>query len=368
MQVVFVAKDSLADIELNLRSLLARSDVRGILLMVASGNAFPASALDPLLKHANKPIFGGIFPSVMWEGEQYGTGAVMMGLSCEVRWAVLDDLQQGSLEASLQEALALDDGARETLFTFVDGCSSQINKLIAALFNQYGLELNYIGGGCGTASFESMPCVITPAGVLQDAAVLALAGCHSGVGVAHGWQSISGAFKVTEADGNRIISLDWIPAFEVYRQVVESHAGASFAGSSFRDLAKAYPFGIAKLGKEMVIRDPVQCIDGSLLCVGEVRRGAYVHVMHGKAAELIQAARQASELALASFGHTSPSAMLFVNCVSRSLFLGPDFSQEMAAVRQSGLPMMGALTLGEIANSGQDYLELFNKTSVVGLL
>ena len=160
MQVVFVAKDSLADIELNLRSLLARSDVRGILLMVASGNAFPASALDPLLKHANKPIFGGIFPSVMWEGEQYGTGAVMMGLSCEVRWAVLDDLQQGSLEASLQEALALDDGARETLFTFVDGCSSQINKLIAALFNQYGLELNYIGGGCGSASFESMPCVI----------------------------------------------------------------------------------------------------------------------------------------------------------------------------------------------------------------
>lgn len=61
----------------------------------------------------------------------------------------------------------------------------------------------------------------------------ALARCHSGVGVVHGWQPISGAFKVTEGDGNRIISLDWIPAFEVYRQVVESHAGASFAGSSF---------------------------------------------------------------------------------------------------------------------------------------
>lgn len=368
MRTMFVAEDSLTNLDTGLRSLLARADIRGVLLMVAAGNTFAPQALDPLLQRAEKPVFGGIFPSVMWEGEQYSTGAVMMGLSCELQWAVLDELQQEPLEASLHAALTLEDGERETLFTFVDGCSGQINKLITALFNQYGLELNYIGGGCGAPSFEPFPCVITPTGVLQNAAVLVLARCRSGVGVAHGWQPVSGAFKVTEADGNRIISLDWIPAFDVYRQVVEPHAGVLFSDSEFRNLAKAYPFGIAKLGQEMVIRDPVQCVNGSLLCVGEVRRGAYVHVMHGDAPELILAAQQASELAAASFGDRIPNAMLFVNCVSRSLFLGPDFPLEMAAVSRPGLPMMGALTLGEIANSGQDYLELFNKTSVVGLL
>jgi hypothetical protein len=370
MQSVFVAEDSLAAIELNLQTLLALPEVHAVLVMVASGHSFSSSALDPLLQRAEKPVFGGIFPSVMWEEHQFTTGAVMLGLPCEVQLAVLDELtlQGEALDAALQDVLVLDDGERETLFTFVDGCSDHISNLVSALFNQYGLELNYIGGGCGSASFEPMPCVITPTGVLQGAAVLVLARCPSGVGVAHGWKPISGALKVTEAEGNRIISLDWVPAFEVYQQVVESHSGELFAEQGFLQLAKAYPFGIATLGQEMVIRDPVQCVNNTLVCVGEVRRGAYVHIMHGKADELIQAARLASELALTSFGPEKPSTMIFVNCVSRSLFLGADFSREMTAVHQTGLPMLGALTLGEIANSGEDYLELFNKTSVVGLL
>ncbi len=33
-----------------------------------------------------------------------------------------------------------------------------------------------------------------------------------------------------------------------------------------------------------------------------------------------------------------------------------------------GLPMAGALTLEEIANTGDAYLKFYNKTSVVGIL
>lgn len=91
---------------------------------------------------------------------------------------------------------------RGTLFTFVHGMSSGVQRLVDGLFNQYGLEINYIGGGCGTLQKLDQPCVLTPQGILQDAALLLMADITSGIGVAHGWQSISRAFKVTEVEGN----------------------------------------------------------------------------------------------------------------------------------------------------------------------
>jgi hypothetical protein len=50
------------------------------------------------------------------------------------------------------------------------------------------------------------------------------------------------------------------------------------------------------------------------------------------------------------------------------LFLEKNFAYELEAVHDGQMPLIGALTLGEIANNGKDYLEFYNKTSVVGVL
>ena len=57
-----------------------------------------------------------------------------------------------------------------------------------------------------------------------------------------------------------------------------------------------------------------------------------------------------------------------MDCISRVLFLEGDFDLEMKAARIPDLPMVGVLSIGEIANSGQDYLEFYNKTAVVALV
>jgi len=88
-----------------------------------------------------------------------------------------------------------------------------------------------------------------------DAAVIAFIEVKSGVGVAHGWSPVTSAIKVTEVDKNRIISLNWIPAFEYYKAEVEKRSGLKFHEHPFFDIAKSYPFGITKIGNEMIYNE-----------------------------------------------------------------------------------------------------------------
>jgi len=149
---------------------------------------------------------------------------------------------------------------------------------------------------------------------------------------------------------------------------VEDHSGLRFAEMPFTEIARAYPFGIAKLADELVIRDPIALKGSRIVCVGEVRRGSYVHVMHGKPDYVSAAAGRARQRAMDNLKGRTPRLMLFMDCISRVLFLGELFAREITHVSMNDVPLAGALTLGEIANSGYDYLELYNKTSVVGLL
>ncbi|MFN2343877.1 MAG: hypothetical protein ABR542_10995, partial [Desulfonatronovibrio sp.] len=77
---------------------------------------------------------------------------------------------------------------------------------------------------------------------------------------------------------------------------------------------------------------------------------------------------QARDSAMKNFsGDLNKSSMILIDCISRVLFMENDFSMELSAVDDRALTF-GALTLGEIANTGDSYLEFYNKTAVVGVL
>lgn len=358
-----------------LAQLLAIGDadpaVGGMLVLACDDNGLTPQAVDPALRSTRKPVFGGIFPQIIHDEERLTTGTLVVGLPAVPRLALIEHASDSSvdLEQRLAGAFAqaaLGDG--QSMFVFVDGFATRIGALIDALFNTFGLDINYVGGGCGSLSLVPKPCVFSNQGLVQDAAVIAWLDLPSGVGVAHGWQPISDAFKVTASQGNTIQTLNWRPAFEVYREVVEAHGARAFDDSNFFSIAKAYPFGIAKLGSEMVVRDPLMRQGDALVCVGEVPAGAFVRILNGSPAGLLEAARRARDMAADAMGQRPAQAEVFIDCISRVLFLEDRFALELSAVRDPRLPMFGALTLGEIANSGKDYLDFYNKTAVVGLI
>jgi len=371
MLTVFDPTGTVTGFQSKLYELLQEPTIKGVLILACDANNFTPDELDEILRGASVPLFGGIFPEIIFGSEKFTQGTAMMGLTVAPNVQVIADLS----DMSINYDEAIDEkfptiGTEQTMFVFVDGLAKRISALIDGLFNVFGLQLNYVGGGAGSLSFQQKPCLFTNQGLLQDSAVLVLADLASGVGVSHGWQTISGPFQVTESDRNVIKSLNWQPAFDVYRQVVEAASGKVFTADNFFELAKGYPFGINKIGGEKIVRDPITRGDaGALVCVGEVPSGCYVDILSGQPTALIAAATHALQLGQTALATPlTESTTLLIDCISRVLFLEEQFSEEVKAVFDGIHPLVGALTLGEIANSGRDYLEFYNKTVVVGVL
>jgi hypothetical protein len=245
--------------------------------------------------------------------------------------------------------------------------AKRVGSFISGLFNIFGAELNYVGGGAGSLSMKQKPCLFTNQGLIRDSAILARLDLKSGVGVSHGYKSAAGPFKATETDGNIIRSLDWKPALEVYKNFVDRHSKKILKEENFYDLASTYPFGITKMGTERVVRDPVIIGENqSVICVGEVPEGSFIDIMKGNESSLLAAAARALDRSSKSFqGDKKKAIRVFMDCISRVFFLKENFNKELNAVYEEGIPLIGACTIGEIANSGSGYLEFYNKTAVV---
>lgn len=355
----------------NLERVLENESVQSLLILACDENGFTPETIDPLLAGISIPVVGGIFPQIIYAKENLSKGTIIAGLSTPLDVQFIPGLTDpdADYEALIDEKFPA-TGDAKTMFVFVDGLGVRIVDLLDSLFNVFGLEINYVGGGAGSLSFVQRPVLFTNEGLQMDGALLALADLASGVGVGHGWESIRGPFKVTESEQNILKSLDWKPAFEVYRDVVEAVSGQVFGEDNFFDISKGYPFGINKMGSEKIVRDPIaKGEDGTIVMVEGIPQESFVDILSGDNKSLIAAAQRAYDQGQAAFsGEAEKPWTFFIDCISRVLFMEDEFVQELNAVHIDATPLIGALTLGEIANSGDAYLEFYNKTAVIAVI
>lgn len=350
---------------------VADETVKGLIILACDANGFTPDEVDEIVTNVPVPLLGGIFPELIHGQTKLTKGSIIIGLLEKPNVEIIPGLSDPDMdyEGVIDEKYP-HLGDAQTMFVFVDGLATRISALIDSLFNAFGLEINYIGGGAGSLTLQQKPCLFSNQGLLEDSALLAFVNGSSGIGVSHGWHSIHGPLKATEVERNVIKTLDWQPAFDVYQRVLAETADRQITADNFFDVAKAFPFGINRLGAEKIVRDPIMVTeDGGLVCVGEIPDDSFVDIMTGDTTSLVQAAAHALEQGKASSEtDNAGSTVFFIDCISRVLFLEDDFKQELNAVYEPTMPLVGALTLGEIANSGAGYLEFYNKTAVIAVL
>jgi hypothetical protein len=342
---------------------------RAVLVLAGDGVPWPADEVSPLLQALPVPVFGAVFPQVVFGIEHSATGLVVVGLDHLAEVTVVHGLNEPGTDFGA--ALATTPATQDSVMVLVDGLAPCIARFVEAVFDHIGGGPSFIGGGGGSLSFQQRPCLFTPQGLLAGAAVVVSLDAALGVGVRHGWQAIAGPFIVTGTTGNTVHQLDYRPAAEVYQSCVGPQVQATLDSDNFFGHAKGYPFGIERFDGSLLVRDPIVMHGSALVCVGEVPEQTAVHILRGDADRLIEAAAQGTEAALQALA-APPGGGLLIDCISRVLFLGDRFGEELAAV-QGGLqragaqahPLFGALTLGEIANNGSHCLEFYNKTLVL---
>lgn len=332
--------------------------VEGLLVLATPGEEFTPAAVDETLRELSTPVFGGLFPKIIHEGEVDADGAIVAGIEEEPAVEPITAADEPI------DATAGDD--HETAFVFVDAYADDGDQFVQQLFNTYGVEYTYIGGGAGTLSGEKRHCLFTGDGLVGDAAVVATVAAESSVGVEHGWTDIGGPFEITAATGRRLETLDGQLAYDRYAEIIEAETDRTVTKPNFFEVAKSHPFGISRLGAERIVRDPFEVADdGSLRCFGELPEGEFVHILEGDPESLITAAERAYETA--SAGTAEGCALLTFDCLSRAQYLDAEFDRELSALSQTAATI-GALTIGEVANDGRGHLEYYNKTAVVGAI
>lgn len=339
-----------------------------VIFLMADKNAYSEEALTPLLQDFNKPLIGGIFPELIHKGKRRDEGVLIVQLPFTLH-TLLFDLSQppDTFFPALNEFQVVSPDTPSTLFVFTDALAPQKEAFIYSLFNFYGIYPVYIGGSAGSLSFRPLACIINNKGMHANSAIIGWAGKRIALGVSHGWESVSEPLKITGVDKYHLTSLNWQPAFEVYKSIVEAHSGQRFDDNNFFRIARSYPLGISKMDAEKIVRDPFRLSGQELILIDKVNEGEYIEIMCGSMESLIRGAVFARQMAINQRTKDMNQHNLFcIDCISRALFMEKLFNEELNAVGE-GLEVNGMLSLGEIASSEESFLEIYNKTVVVGI-
>ena len=83
--------ESPESIRSTVRDMASRDDVAGVLLCVTPTDG-TVDWLDPFLQALEMSVFGGLFPEVIYDGENRDRGAVICGLSSEPHVTTIPEL------------------------------------------------------------------------------------------------------------------------------------------------------------------------------------------------------------------------------------------------------------------------------------
>lgn len=267
-----------------------------------------------------------------------------------------------------------------------DGLAGVSDQIALVTQRNLGHDVSFVGGSAGDDLAMNATHVFHDDTIATDSVVIALMASKEPmtITVDHGHSPISEPMTVTKSDGGQVIEIDGKPAFEAWREAVESYLAETGRTIDFEAveadsqellrLLTEFEFGIEEgygaINDGYKIRWPGLTLSkaGPLDFPVGVPEGIVLRVMHSPPDDQIVSARDTARAAVRNAAGDVAGGFVY-DCACRSIILGDEFDDAVSAIDDElGVPFSGFETYGELCMERGQMSGYHNTTSVIMLL
>lgn len=351
----------------------------GVLALLPEAEKDKLPLLQACCRDTGVPLVGAIFPALVTAQGFRTDGVWLLRLDTMVPHFLLPSINAPETNPSERIAQAAhgmlaqrgadpEKSTKSTLYLVFDGLIPTIASIVDGLYLQLADLVEYAGVNAGSETFQPMPCLFDGHQVIGDGVLGMLLPSSQATVLQHGYQVPERLMTATGTEGNRILSIDWQPAFDAYQAIIKVEYGIDLTRENFYQYAVHFPFGILRANNDVVVRIPVALTDdGSLFCVGEVPENAILVLLRAPAADNANCLALLSDSLQTLNGPMADRNLLTFYCAGRRMHMGEDAATELVALQaMSRVAVMGgALSLGEIGSTNTWGYPLFHNAALV---
>ncbi|MDH5721592.1 MAG: FIST C-terminal domain-containing protein [Spirochaetia bacterium] len=343
----------------------------GVVILLPEGEKHRIKLFQKIFSEQNLGFVGFIFPQIIIKNKFFSTGFVLINFSEMPFYHIEENLSTDEIEYTFQmkethnqlkeKIIAKKD---YNLFIVFDALFSKIGSMTSELFILMGDRTTYSGVCCGSETFRPIDCIFTNERAYKNAAVFFLLEKKKESALVHDYQVPDKIITATSAAGNKIISIDWRPAFDVYSQLAESQYKVKINSKNFYEHAVHFPFGIVKGDNTTIVRIPVALLeDRAIACVGEIRENTFLTLLKAPDIQKLGAAKQISK----TIG-PNDNILLFY-CAGRRMHFKEKAVLELEKITSlsKNNNITGALSLGEIGSFEKNSFPEFHNGALLSL-
>ncbi|MDH5720349.1 MAG: FIST C-terminal domain-containing protein [Spirochaetia bacterium] len=319
----------------------------------------------------NIKLLGMVFPSLLDKNGFHENGVLLYAPDKIKKAAIFEDvpLSKKALSDYMKNISAsflpeFSRAYKSSLYMVFDAMLPNIASFLDILYEEMGSEVNYVGINAGSETFLPMPCLFDNEREYNNSVLMVLFDEESETIIEHGYTVPEKRLIATSASGNKIVHIDWRPAFEVYKEVIRESYSHEITKDTFYENSVHFPFGIILASGEILVRIPVKLEeDGSLFCVGEIPENSMITLLKAPDRDKLET----PAVLMKRISKNNKAANFLYYCAGRRMHMRENAVYEIKELARlkKDFNFFGALTLGEAGSlSGKGYPAFHNGTLV----